>query len=87
MNLRRHVFCPCLLSGILAVSVMGGCGNREQTKTIILPSSEYQITDSGKFRIDHIQEYTGSGYSEEVICMAWGEPGEDILYLLKKRAG
>lgn len=84
MNLRKHKFCTGLLTGILAVWALAGCGSREQTKTIILPSPEYQMADSGKFRIDHIQEYAGSGNSVEVICLVWGKPGEGILYQLKK---
>lgn len=68
-------------------AVLSGCGAGEQDKTIILPPLEDQVTDSEKFRIDHIQQYIGSGYTENVICLAWGDPGTDMLYLLKKEDG
>lgn len=84
MNVRNHKFSVGILGGLLAASVLGGCGYREQDKTIVLPTTEYQMADSGKFRIDHIQEYAGRGDSGEVLCMALGEPGTDTLYLLKK---
>lgn len=65
-------------------AVLGSCGLEEQDKTVVLPSLENQIMDSEKLRIDHIQQYIGSGYAENVICLTWGDPGTDMLYLLKR---
>ena len=69
------------------MAVLSGCGVGEQDKTIVLPPLENQVMDSEKFRFDHIQQYIGSGYAENVICLAWGNPGKDMLCLLKKEDG
>ncbi len=86
MNLGKKTIGICILEGLMMVLIFAGCGNREQDKTIILPSLEYPTADTGILRIEHIQEYVGSGYSyfEEVLSASWGEPGTDILYLLKR---
>lgn len=68
-------------------AVLSGCGAGEQDKTIVLPPLENQVTDSEKFRIDRIQQYIGSGYAENVLCLSWGDPEADMLYLLKKEDG
>ena len=68
-------------------AALGGCGAVEQGRTFVLPPLEKQMTDPEIFRIDQIQQYIGSGYAENVICLAWGDPGTDLLYLLKKDHG
>lgn len=87
MNKRKHKFCVSLLGGILAVSILGGCGNIEQTKTIVLPPLDDQETDSEKLSISRIREYMGSGREEDRMCLAWGEPGSDLIYQMKIEDG
>ena len=65
-------------------AVLSGCGAGKQDRTVVLPPLESQVIDSEKFHINHIQQYIGSGYAENVISLAWGDPGTDMLYLLKK---
>lgn len=81
MNGRKIFF--CLLAGFLA-AVSGGCGDREeQTRTILLPPIENQAKGQEELYISHMQEYDGRDYSGDAICVEWGEPGTDLLYLLK----
>lgn len=87
MNQRKRIFCIGFLSGILMAAVLSGCGAEERDKTVVLPPLENQVTDSEKFRIGHIQQYIGRGYVKNVLCVAWGDPGTDMLYLLKKEDG
>ncbi len=68
-------------------AVLSGCSAGEQDKTIVLPPLENQVMESEKFRFDHMQQYIGGGYAENVICLAWGDPETDVLYLLKKEDG
>ncbi|MDE6203082.1 MAG: hypothetical protein K2G19_06340 [Lachnospiraceae bacterium] len=68
-------------------AVFCGCGAEEQDRTVVLPPLENHVIDLEKFRIDHIQQYIGSGYAENVLCLAWGDPGTDMLCLLKKEDG
>ncbi len=87
MNRRKRKCCIAFWGGILFAAALSGCGVGEQDKTIVLPPLENQVMDSEKFRLDHIQQYVGSGYAENVICLTWGDPGTDLLYLLKKEDG
>lgn len=87
MNRKERKCCIGFWVGFLMAAVLSGCGTGGQDRTIVLPSLENQVMDSEKFRIDHIQQYIGSGYAENVICLAWGDPGTDMLYLLKKVDG
>lgn len=84
MNRRKRKYGIVILGGILLAAVLSSCGVGGQDKIVVLPPLENQVTDSEKFRIDHIQQYIGGGYAENVLCLAWGDPGTDMLYLLKQ---
>lgn len=79
-------FCAGLLA-LLLLAVFSGCGQREQIRTVVLPPLETQMLDADKLRINHIQTYVGAGESEDSVYVAWGEPGEDLLYQLEYRDG
>ena len=87
MKRRKRKRCIVFWGGILTAAVLSGCGVGEQDKTIVLPPLENQVMDSEKFRFDRIQQYIGSGYAENVISLAWGDVGTDMLCLLKKEDG
>ena len=87
MKQRKRKRCIVFWGGILTAAVLSGCGVGEQEKTIVLPPLEKQVMDSEKFRFDHIQQYIGSGYAENVISLAWGDVGTDMLCLVKKEDG
>lgn len=87
MKRRKHKRCIVFWGGILTAAVLSGCGVGEQDKTIVLPPLENQVMDSEKFRFAHIQQYIGSGNAENVLCLAWGGVGTDMLCLLKKEDG
>lgn len=84
MNRRKRKCCISFWGVFLMAAVLSGCGAVEQDRTVILPPLDNPVIDSEKFRINHIQQYIGSGYAENVMCLAWGDPGTDMLYLLKK---
>lgn len=84
MKRRKRKRCIAFGGGILIAAVLSGCSVGEQDKTIVLPPLENQVMDSEKFRFDNMQQYIGSGYAENVVCLTWGDAGRDILYLLKK---
>ena len=87
MKRRKRKRCIVFWGGILTAAVLSGCSVGEQDKTIVLPPLENQVMDSEKFRFDRIQQYIGSGHAENVISLAWGDVGTDMLCLLKKEDG
>lgn len=87
MRQGKRRACRVFLTAALAALVMGGCGHKERTRVIVLPPIEAQAPDNEKFRINSIREYVGSGREEERLHLAWGEPGTDLLYLMKEEDG
>lgn len=87
MNRKKCKCCTGFLGGFLLAAVLSGCSAGKQDRTVVLPPVENQVTDSEKFHINHIQQYIGSGYAENILCLAWGDLGTDMLCLLKKEDG
>lgn len=87
MSRGKHKFGAGLLGGLLSALLLGGCGDTEQTKVIVLPPLESQETDSEKLQISRIREYAGSGREGDRMCLTWGDSGTDMLYMVKIEDG
>ncbi len=87
MSRRKLKFGVCLLGGLLSALLLGGCGDGEQTKVIVLPPLESQEPGSERLQISRIREYAGSGREGDRMCLTWGEPGTDLLYVVKIEDG
>lgn len=83
MKRKKGKWYRVLPAGILTTLALCGCGSGEQTKTIVLPPLESQNEDAEKLGISRIREYVGEGREEDRMCLTWGEPGTDRLYLAK----
>lgn len=60
MRQMKRKACTAFLLVIL-LTVMNGCGEKEQIRVIELPPLELEVMDAEKLRINSIQEYAGIG--------------------------
>lgn len=83
MRIQRPVkICCAFLCWLLIADSLCGCSQKEMTKTISLPETEKTEGISG-IVIKDIRQYVYEGHSEDTIWMSWGDPGSDIIYMLR----
>lgn len=85
MRQMKRKACTAFLLVIL-LTVMNGCGEKEQIRVIELPPLELEVMDAEKLRINSIQEYAGIGREDQRLHLAWGE-NADLLCLMKVEGG